>query len=69
MFLDQPAEDNFDAGEEVVVADSPSATPSMSVDSEAAKDARREPELEETIISRYGCAPVVIDCGPGLATY
>ncbi|KAH8622003.1 hypothetical protein J4E82_011436 [Alternaria postmessia] len=71
MFLDQPAENNVHAGEEVevVVVDNPSATPSTSVDSEVAKDTTREPELDETMISPYACAPVVIDCGPGLATY
>ena len=69
MFLDQRAENNVHAGEEVVVVDDPSATSSTSVDNEAAKDARTEPEQDESIISPYACAPVVIDCGPGLATY
>jgi hypothetical protein len=45
-FLDQPAENNVHAGEEVVVADDPSAIPSTSVDNEAAADARRESNLE-----------------------
>jgi hypothetical protein len=48
MFLDQPAENNVHAGEEVVVVDNPSTTPNTSVDSE---DVRRESELNESIIS------------------
>lgn len=51
MFLDQRAENNVHAGEEVVVVDDPSATSSTSVDNEAAKDARTEPEQDESIIS------------------
>lgn len=46
MLFDRPAENNFHAGEEVVVVDNPLATPSTSVDDEAAEDARGEPEME-----------------------
>jgi hypothetical protein len=51
VFLDQPAENNVHGGEEVVVVDNLSATPSTNVDSEAAKDARTEPELDDNMIS------------------
>lgn len=51
MFLDQPTENNVHAGEEVVVVDNPPATPSTSVGSEAGKDTRTEPEMDESMIS------------------
>jgi hypothetical protein len=47
MSLDQPAENNVYAGEEVVVVGNPSTTPKTSVDSE---DARRELEWNESTI-------------------
>jgi hypothetical protein len=44
-FVDQPAENNIHAGEEVVVADDPPTTPGTSAD-EAAADARKRSKLK-----------------------
>jgi hypothetical protein len=51
MFPHKPTENNIHAGEEVVVVEKPSATPSTSVDGEAAEDAREEPNMDEFAIS------------------
>jgi hypothetical protein len=47
-FLDQSAKNNFLAGEKVVVVENPLTTPSTS---DAAADARRKPEPNESTIS------------------
>jgi hypothetical protein len=46
ILLDQPAENNVHAGEEVVGVNNPSTTPSTSVDNEAGADTRRESNME-----------------------
>jgi hypothetical protein len=51
IFPDQPAENKVYAGEEVVVVEKPSATPSTSVDGEAAESARRGPEMDDSAMS------------------
>ncbi|PVH90918.1 hypothetical protein DM02DRAFT_664540 [Periconia macrospinosa] len=70
MSLDQPAENNVHAGEELVVAGKSPTTPGTNAD-EATADARQLSKLKphEFETSPYVCGLVIIDCGPGLATY